>query len=62
MLIYYTLKTKEAWYKMKTCNNIQINKHGVQVVFIKLLYKEKLIKQETYYAARAMLGPEYKKE
>ena len=47
---------------MKTCNNIQINKHGLQVVFIKLLYKEKLIKQETYYAARAMLGPEYKKE
>ena len=47
---------------MKTCNNIQINKHGLQVVFIKLLYKEKLINQETYYAARAMLGPEYKKE
>ena len=47
---------------MKTCNNIQINKHGLQLVFLKLLYKEKLINKETYYAARATLGPEYRKE
>jgi len=47
---------------METCNNIQINRYELQLVFLELLYKEKLINKETYYAARATLRSECKKE
>lgn len=46
---------------METCNNIQINRHELKLVFLELLYKEKLINKETYYAAKTMLRFECKK-
>lgn len=60
--IPHTLRQKEVWYKMETRNNIQINRHELQLVFLELLYKEKLINKETYYAAKATLRSECKKE
>ena len=47
---------------METCNNIQINRHELQLAFLELLYKEKLINKETYYAAKAMLRSECEKD
>lgn len=47
---------------METRNNIQINRHELQLVFLELLYMEKLINKETYYAAKATLRSESKKE
>lgn len=40
---------------MKTGNSIQINSSVLQLYFLDLLYKEKLINKETYYAARTKL-------
>ena len=39
---------------MGTCNNIQSNRHELKLIFLELLYKEKLINKETYYAAKHM--------
>lgn len=39
---------------MGTCNNIQSNRHEFKLIFLELLYKEKLINKETYYAAKPM--------
>lgn len=39
---------------MGTCNNIQSNRHELKLIFLELLYKEKLINKETYHAAKPM--------
>ena len=53
--LYHTPKTKEVWYKLQIDSSIKIDSAVLQLFFLDLLYKEKLINKETYYAARVTL-------
>ena len=47
MLTYHTLKTKEAWYKMKTGSSIRIDSSVLQLYFLDLLeFGANIVKKE----------------
>ena len=47
---------------MENGSSIRIDSSALKLYFLDLLYKEGLINKETYYAARAKLRSECKKE
>lgn len=50
-----TLMPKKVLHKMEVCDDIQISKRVLQLVFLELLYKDNLINKGTYYTSQSML-------